>query len=159
MSPKRKIGDPEILHVNFKVDPPDVSELYVSPQMYIEVANMKKGYNQARYKFDCMAGIEHPLSIERERYVLTTVHTSSLDASLDRLMPDQKRPGQFSEPEIEFINSIQRRPEVEWAVDNSFDGVYVQKYEDFSRFATSFKFAVYLKEEQATFWKLKFHGR
>ena len=70
-----------------------------------------------------------------------------------------RRPGQFSDVEIEFINSVQRRPEIEWAIDNSFDGIYVQKYEDFSRFVTSFKFAVYMKEEQATFWKLKFNGQ
>ena len=158
MTKYNRFGDPDIIHINLKLAKPIVEELHKPIPRYIDVP-VKNGWDQAQYRFACMDGAPHPLAIEREQYTLVTIHTQSIDASVHFAADGPHNTGRFSTPEIEFINSVQLRPEVEWAIDNSFDGVYVQKFNDHARYATSFQFAVYLKEEQATFWKLKFSGR
>jgi len=150
---------PYILRINQREE--TVEELFETPDRNIAVPG-KKHFDQAHYRRACMNGEEHPLCIERHQYVMVTVCTQSIDAGIFMQADDPheySRSNRFSPLEMDFITSVQRRPEVEWAVDNSFDGIYVQKYEDFARNATSFQFGVYMKDEQATFWRLKFSGR
>lgn len=144
------------LRVDLRVDPPIVEEISENlPNNKVMAIHNK----QAQYRFDCMMGAEHPLNIEREHYILTTVATRHMDTVATAQMDRWSKHPTFNEAEIDFIMSVQQRPEIEWAIDNSFDGIYVQKEEDFARFATTFRFAVYMKEEQVTFWKLKYNGR
>lgn len=115
---------------------------------------------QPQYKFDCMEGREHPLRLEVDNYVLTTVHTTNINSQASASAPGElHRRYQFSVAELELISLVQSMPEVEWAIENSFDGIYVCKEDDYTRFESQYKFAVYLKSEQATFWRLKYHGK
>lgn len=152
---------PYILRFDTRAEDTEIEELFERPPGNIAVP-VKKIFDQAYYRTACLNGEEHPLAIEREHYMMITICKQSMDT--DIFIQADGNPGyahsnRFCPAEIDFINSIQRRPEIEWAVDNSFDGIYVQKYEDHHRMSTMFQFAVYMKEEQATFWKLKFHGR
>ena len=150
---------PYVLRIDSRPEKTEVEELFESPQPNIGVPVINR--NQANYRVDCMTGQPHPLSIERHHYVLETICTQSIKAGVfqDDERSLYKRSNRFSPLEMDFITSIQRRPEVAWAIDNSFDGIYVRKYEDHARMATSFQFAVYMKEEHATFWRLKYSGR
>jgi len=114
---------------------------------------------QAQYRVDWMNGAAHPLNIESQHYTLVMLSTESMDSDTltrDRIQNDHMT--KFNEVEMGFIGSVKRRPEIEWALDNSFDGLYVHRYADPSEFRTMFKFAAYLKGDQATFWKLKYHA-
>lgn len=101
-----------------------------------------------QYKTNCMLGEPHPLDIESQYYSLTPILTQHITANAK----------QFNFDEMEFIKSIAKRPEIEWAIHNSFDGLYVRKYESaiIEIQTIVFRFAVYLKEDHATFWKLKY---
>ena len=144
----------------FRIDPredkPVVEHITTHLQKDIYVQIKKR---QANYRVNCMYGYDHPLSIERQHYRLLTVDMADLDA--DALDQDGGRyyRKEYTPMEMEFFESILRKPQVEWAVDNSFDGIYILREEDMATFRVVYRFAVYLKEEQVTFWKLKFSGQ
>lgn len=117
--------------------------------------SVQKPIRQADYKFNCLVGEQHPLEIEVHNYVLVRLCTERIDVATSH----HKLSRMFSEPEQEFIRDVRRRPEIEWAEENSFDGLYISKCEDVGSMKTAFSFAAYLKEEQATFWKLKYGGK
>lgn len=153
--------EPYILRVDIRPDDPVTQDLFKEPQRNITVA-IKKQFNQAHYRLACLAGEMHPLKIEYEHYELITVARRDVKSGgfdQSKSNPGYSRANRFTSIELDFIASVQREPEVEWAVDNSFDGMYIQKYEDFSSLATVFQFAVYLQTKQATFWRLKFSGQ
>lgn len=105
---------------------------------------------------------EHPLRIESEEYHLTWVHDVKISLEmLSRKKYDGYVYGsgntEFDEHEQEMIMTHARDiPAIAWAVDNSFDGLYVKKKENYEAFVMVYRFGVYLKEHHATFWKLKF---
>jgi len=145
---------PEVIHINTKdriIEPRDSM-----PQLNIAVGDKR---SQASYRFDCMEGLAHPMAIESHRYTLVPVCADSIDSTV--FDQDYRVPANtsFNEHEMAFIDAIRGRPEVEWAIDNSFDGLYVKRFEDPSLTRTQFRFAVYLKDEHVTFWKLKYNGR
>ena len=145
-----------IIRIDLREDPPILEEI---SEHLPDTKVMAIPIRQAQYRFDCMLGADHPLNIEREHYILTTVATRHMDTVVQAEANSWSRLPRFNSEEMDFIMSVQKFPEVEWAIDNSFDGIYIYKEEDFARFSTMFKFAVYMKEEQATFWKLKYNGR
>jgi hypothetical protein len=103
---------------------------------------------------------EHPLQCEEFKFELTFVGHAEMEPEFSQDVRDEYQyrynKGQFNEPEMELIKNVMKRPEVEWAVDNSFDGIYIHKYNDAASFKTVFKFAVYMEANQATFWRLKY---
>jgi len=153
---KRGYNGPLILNIDLREDPPIIKEVTEPIPHNIRVAKHKK---QAQYKFDVMNGQAHPILLDVEDYALVTVHHCSLRQETFQNVSQGENFYGFNEEEISFIQSVQQQPEVEWAIDNSFDGIYVNKTDDHARMAIDFRFAVYLKAEQATFWKLKFHGK
>ena len=155
----RNWGDPNIIRFDPRKDPPTLEELCTALEPEINVPVPRHSY-QSPYRSDCMAGEVHPLNIETQNYQLLTVHRTSIDTSIAAdYQSDYYNRYKFSEPEMVFIETVKRRPEVEWALDNSFDGLYIQRIDDYSTMATVFKFGVYLKREQVTFWRLKYDGR
>lgn len=148
-----------VVRVDLRGEKPTVEMIAQRPQSNIEVPVIKHR-RQADFRYACMDGETHPMQIEREHYVLVKIHVQSIDTSVAAQHADPySKYTPFSPAEMDFIESVQQRPEIEWAVDNSFDGIYIQKFDDYARGATSFEFAVYMKEEQVTFWKLKYSGR
>lgn len=107
------------------------------------------------YRQKCLKGESHPLGIESYNYQLVIVEEAHINESVSA-MTNAYGYTKFSQDEVSFIESVARRPHVEWAVDNSFDGLYVMKYFNPSAFGDMFKFGVYLKDELATFWNLKY---
>jgi hypothetical protein len=107
-----------------------------------------------------MTGRAHPLKIEEQHYVLTAIAAHEVNIAAFAQQPSDLWNSRFhfSPTEIDYINAIHEQPEVDWAVRNSFDGLYVQKIDDYANFATRYVFAVYLAPEHHTFWKIKFHG-
>jgi len=156
--PQHDWSKPYILRINQREE--TVEELFETPDRNIAVP-VNRRLDQAHYRTACLDGVPHPLGIEQHHYILVTVATRSIDSSIafQSTSPDYQYSNRFTPNEMDFINSVQNDLAVEWAVDNSFDGIYVRKYEDHGRMATSFQFAVYMKEEQATFWRLKFSGQ
>ncbi len=126
--------DQTLIRIDTRQDPVVVEQVKEYIPTNIRVAVKK----QAQYKFDCMNGIEHPLKIEVDNYTLVTIKVVSLDkATLADVNNDWYRRFEFSTSELEFINIIRCEPQVEWAEDNSFDGLYVQKSDDCSDLSTS----------------------
>lgn len=116
----------------------------------------KNKVEQAPYRYDCMKGVSHPMEIESECYTLVMVAEAIMDIA--QLTRDERSPHKFNREESAFIGSLRDQPKVTWALANSFDGLYVYRVEDVAWFSTTFRLAVYMKEEHATFWKLKYHG-
>jgi len=109
----------------------------------------------AQYRANCMQGSPHPLQIETEDYV--KVEIARLSSPPDSYMPGEIHSAiEAGSIDSNMIRSVTERPEVEWAIDQSFDGLYVFKQHDPAAFNQLYTFAVYLKSELATFWKLKY---
>lgn len=149
----------KLLRIDPREDPPVVQEVndYIPNEKRVPTR-----LKQTQYRLDCMNGMDHPMQIEVHNYILVTVATREMDtgvANTANRWGRWSRCPTFSQLEMEFIALIQRCPEVEWAIDNSFDGLYVAKEDNPATFNTQFRLAVYMKEEQATFWKLKFNER
>lgn len=147
---------PYILNIDPRDEKPCIKEVrdHLPKRKYAVRTQMY----QDRYRWDCMNGQDHPLSIEQEEYILTEVHRAEIDSIIHEEQREWHRQYTFNQQEIEFIKGIMRQREVGWAIDNSFDGLYIHRDEDYRSFRSIYRFAVYMKTEQATFWKLKFHG-
>lgn len=146
---------PVTLRINTRDIDPMLEE--ITKSIPSEISVLKK---QPQYKFDCMDGINHPLKIEQDNYTLVTVKTVTIDTEkfAHQSNKDWHHRFEFTASELDFINTLRNDPQVNWAEENSFDGLYIHKLDDYSTLSTKFKLAVYLKTEHATFWKLKFHG-
>jgi len=147
----------DVMRIDTRSDDIVIEEINRSLPDFIAVP-VKEHMKQARYRFACMEGEPHPLTIEQQCYRLITVWTDSIDSTVMAADHGYAHP-KFSPGEIAFIKDIQCHPEVAWAIDNSYDGLYVLRSEDASLTSTRFRFAVYMKEEHVTFWKLKYNGR
>lgn len=106
------------------------------------------------YREECMKGAAHPLGIEEYDFHLVIVERIEYDPN--RFAMQYGYGGDTSEELSNFIESIARTPHIEWAIDNSFDGLYVIQHNNPSSFRTVFTFGVYLYAELATFWNLKY---
>jgi len=122
----------------------------------LPLTKYKKSYTQPKYNHESMTG-NHPLSIETHDYVLMVVHTSQIDQSTFISRSAGVVTPTLDGAEMLYVNSVRRKPEVEWAVNNSFDGMYITTESDPATFTMRFRFAVYMKSEHATFWRLKFN--
>lgn len=112
-----------------------------------------------KYRERCLNGEPHPLNIEMQNYELVIIE----EMSIDKLhMADYNmltcRYEVSSHDQAMLIQSVTQRPHVMWAIDNSFDGLYVARRHDHSYSGVKFLFGVYLKDELATFWRLKYMG-
>lgn len=95
---------------------------------------------------------EHPLRIERLKYELVILEKVQIDSTWDTCSSYTR----WSESEVELLKTLTHKPHIAWAIDNSFDGLYIAKRDDPSVLATTFILGAYLKEELATFWRLKY---
>ena len=148
-----------VLRIDIRKEKPAIEDVSSLPEFITALPRGNNMYEQAQYRWDCLAGQEHPLQIETRQYVLLTICKQSIDMAVASSRNSEYYSiygRRFNQNEVEFIDSVKLRPEIEWAIDNSFDGLYVARYEDPSLMKAVFRFAVYVKEEQATFWKLKF---
>ena len=114
------------------------------------------------WREDVVNGAPHPV-LRAEDYVRINIGNMHVDNSFNRMNGNGHGYGpdpltHLEEYEQEALKIFLKDPAVAWAVDNSFDGVYViqNKYSD--EFTIQFVFSVYLKREHATFWTLKYSG-
>jgi hypothetical protein len=117
-------------------------------QPYIKLP--KPAMYEAQFRQDCTNGGRHPMSIESEDYIRVLVGyiTSSITSA--------QQYTQFSEHEQDLFKQHSKLPGIEWANDNSFDGLYVEKTRGLANLSTTYNFYAYLKTAHATFWRLKF---
>ncbi len=116
-----------------------------------EFLHVRKQTGQPLYKHECMMGAEHPLQIEQYKYILTQVY--SVHISDQRTVDNLYGDGYGTK---ELIDDITRKRPIQWAIDNSFDGLYVDNFTEVTNMRTNLKFYVYLLDKHATFWNLKF---
>lgn len=123
---------------------------------YIRVQRLKQG--QPQYKTDCMEGEAHPLDCEYFVYKLVKIGFAATDkmASAEEHYRSVMEDRQFLPEEQDAIKSFAEEPHAEWAIANSFDGLYAHVVQDPSRWETRINFAVYMEEKHHTFWKLKY---
>lgn len=111
----------------------------------------------ASYKERVLNGQEHPLRIEYDEWHFTWVSARRIALNFFGQRPIQFHGDQFSDDEIDFLGNIQEQePQVEWAIDNSFDGLYIKRYEDLESYTMVYKIGVYLHGKHATYFRLKY---
>lgn len=123
------------------------------PAPIIRVA--KQSTFQASWREDVAEGANHPLEIEKEEWVLIwllsiRVHhagQTNFRSNLD---------DQWTEDEKIIIEEHLKQPKIDWALDNSFDGLYFHRQDDNFQLCTYYRIGAYLKSKHATFWKLKY---
>ena len=94
---------------------------------------------------DIIINDQHPLEIETEGYHKIEIGKIRLEVSFNP-----------AEDEERYLELMTRDPKIQWAIDNSFDGLYISKEKDPTSFNMIYHFYVYLKDEHALFWKLKY---
>lgn len=102
----------------------------------------------------------HPLHIEYDEWHLVWV--AKFQISMSALKAAAGKSSRFpmnfrdelSEDEKYLISKRSQLPEVEWAIDNSFDGIYIKRWEE--DVYMRYMLGVYLHSKQATYWKLKY---
>jgi len=131
----------------------------------IPIAKMNKFKVEDRmpqYKLNCMEGDSHPLEIEKYHYTLCHIFRASIDSEVmtrDITAANYARNDSFNPVEQSFIRGVLAdNPAVDWAINNSFDGLYISRYAELATLTTIFIFRAYLLEKHITFWKLKFAG-
>jgi hypothetical protein len=91
----------------------------------------------------------HPLEIESDQWILVWVNRFRFNVfELDKFNAD-------SEFTKYLCDITMRDKRTRWAVENSFDGLYFQRRQR-SLDEVTIKIGVYLKEEHATYWTLKY---
>jgi len=129
------------------------------PPMIIKVAKTNPVF--VDWRDEVANGAQHPLQIEELTYTRCTVGKMRIDTSFNRVNPNGyglSPQEHLEEHEQTALRNFLEDPVIAWAVDNSFDGIYVTKDTDHASMKTIFEFIVYLKEEHVTFWRLKFSG-
>lgn len=110
----------------------------------------------ANYREACVNGADHPLAGEDFIYELVEVGAARVDASIIRTAAMNPPTGKYTEEEMVFIAKFTEAPEIDWAINNSFDGLYIKREPDHITYHMIYKFYVYMESSQATFWRLKF---
>ena len=124
------------------------------PPQYMKVAKSPNFIPD--YKQNVMGGMSHPLEIETQGYILQPVgklylqlehlHSSLYTSELNKPTPN----------EINAVDDYMYRPEINWVLENSFDGMYVQREVNHLDSVVMFLFSAYMTEEHCTFWTLKY---
>lgn len=128
-------------------------------EKYIKVQKLKQG--QPQYKTNVMEGEEHPM--ECETFIYELVHigrmaTDKMKSAEEHFRDHTNEARQFTPEEQQVIREFTEAPASDWAIANSFDGLYAHVTQDPARWETVIRFAVYLTPEHHTFWKLKYSG-
>ena len=113
---------------------------------------------QAEWRHKVANGDPHPLDIEKETYELVWVMRFYVGSLMAHSIRFSYTPGEWSEDEKEILYEHMKYPRVQWAIDNSFDGLYIKRQEEMAEARMIYDIGAYLKSEQATFWRLKFSG-
>jgi len=124
---------------------------------YIKVA--KHNDFMADWRTDVAGGSPHPILIEHELYTKIMIGKLYIDMAHDAPNISPAGGRGFNRYEEEEIKGFLRRPEMAWANDNSFDGVYIRKEPDYAQMRVIMVVYAYMKEQHVTFWKLKFTGQ
>ena len=114
-----------------------------------------------QYMEDCMNGAPHPMNIEFDDYVRTTIGKVHLDLEFQAHQhygTQRSEQTNLTEEEEHAIQTFKDRPEAAWAMYNSFDGLYIKKDINHAEGRVFFTFAVYMKSSNKTFWMLKYAG-
>jgi len=114
------------------------------------------------WRMDVANGAVHPLSVEEIEYTRITIGKMRLDGGYvgsDESKHNKDLLSSLEEHEAHALESFLKRPEVQWAVDNSLDGLYIKKEEDYANLLTLFSFSVFMKNKLVTFWRLKYSGQ
>jgi len=77
--------------------------------------------------------------VNREYYLITP----------DGHVPDERN----------LIDHMRNRTGVEWAIDNSFDGLHIVTERHLKQQTITYRFEVLLPNDKAIFWRLKFSGQ
>jgi hypothetical protein len=131
--------------------------------IHVDKYTIAESFGLDEYRTGCMTGATHPLEIEKHCYRLTTIATLTMDAMVRG--NDSRRNKwpyiglHLTGEEQNFIRDSIAGRAMSWAIENSFDGLYIQKDQDLSRLVTIFRVSVYMKEEHITFWRLQFANR
>jgi len=115
------------------------------------------------WREDVTNGSPHPV-LTSDEYVRIDIGRMCVDSSFKTNHHgcynghDRSPLEQLEQHEEHALKNFLQNPEIAWAVDNSFDGVYVIKNNNVDNFSVDYIFSVYLKRELATFWRLKYSG-
>lgn len=123
------------------------------PPEYFKI--MKRNVQIPDYMTSCINGAAHPMKIEYEDYQIVGVGTMRLDLEGNKFSSAHSEEN-LTELEEVAIQDFKDQPEIEWAMHNSFDGLYIRKIIDYHEFRVMFNFAVYMKSSNKTFWLLKY---
>lgn len=113
---------------------------------------------ESRYRVDITDdGMSHPME-HHEEFVYQFCRIGQVDMAMSTInrSTGYSVRNQYTPEEQEFIKEFVRRPEIDWAINNSFDGVYISKYLDPASYSMRFNIGVYMLPEHITFWKLKY---
>jgi len=110
---------------------------------------------QAKYKYECLDGKLHPLEIESHQYKLIQIAEHVVFAIDVNNEPFDSYEN-LNIDEIFMIEAYSRRNRIEWAIANSFDGIYISKQVDIPKCQTRYTISVYMKEEHCSYWILKY---
>ena len=148
-----------VLNYDPRRDDPMVQEVSLDSLLSHRIVKIKYDH-VPDYKLRCLEGMSHPLNIEEYHYELVNlggfVFNSNFMFQYPGLPNGVFNNKTFLPEEVEFIRNIAARPEIEWAVENSFDGLYIKRHQDPLAFNIHFNFAAYFTAEHATFWRMKF---
>jgi len=113
-----------------------------------------------QYKLDVMNGEDHPLQGKDFIYKLTHIDTLYQDAMGIAINGyPASREGTLTSDEVEFLRTACKQSQLDWAIENSFDGLYIKKQLDPASYRMVYALYVYMEEQQATFWRLKYGSR
>ncbi len=133
-----------------------IAKLKGEPPEYYKMA--KPNIQIPSFMDDCMNGASHPLQIEYDDYVRTRIGRGHMDLTYSPYDLHSSE-SNLNREEEEFIQNFKDRPEVQWAMHNSFDGLYIQKAVNHADMQIFFNFAVYMKSQNKTFWLLKYRDQ
>jgi len=132
----------------------EITKLDKMPPNIIRIAKTHQMFND--WRTSVTNGSPHPV-LREDEYIRINIGKLRMESSSMQPSSYNSSPIQELEKYEHYgLKTFLERIEVAWAVDNSFDGVYVVKEMDYNNFNTNFIFSVYLKQEQATFWTLKY---
>ena len=113
------------------------------------------------WREDVANGAPHPMQLRTDEYIRVKIGMMRIDTSFNQLRPSEFGINLMEELEgvdSEALKDFLQRPSVAWAVDLSFDGLYIKKDFNHAEMNAIYAFFVFLKREQATFWSLKYSG-
>jgi len=133
---------------------PDVEFLTHPPtNQYIRVNKHSDIFTDYRQHME--HGGMHPLSMELEQEEYKFIHIGYIRVEGSNIQNSTSKHW-LETYHGEALKSFLRDPKVAWAVENSFDGIYVTQEPDYASFETKMCISCYMLGKLAVFWKLKF---